>query len=168
MANTTEQRRSDRRQAESDAQRREPPRIAADQANGKGRPANENDPATAMMLARLRRRPSFTPYALVSIMVTAIWSGGWFFANSDTLGASASPVDMLQAMALLLVPVAVAWSCAYVLWRAADMRQVSEALFQSAMRLIRPQDIATEGLTTIAQSVRSEIDLLVGGVEQIG
>ena len=31
-----------------------------------------------------------------------------------------------------------------VLWRAADMRQVSEALFQSAMRLVRPQDIATE------------------------
>ena len=45
------------------------------------------------------------------------------------------------------------------------MRQVSEALFQSAMRLVRPQDIATEGLTTIAQAVRSEVDLLVGGVE---
>ena len=38
MANTTEQRRSDRRQAESEAQRREPLRIAADPANGKGRP----------------------------------------------------------------------------------------------------------------------------------
>ena len=36
---------------------------------------------------------------------------------------------------------------------------------QSAMRLIRPQDIATEGLTSIAQAVRSEVDLLVGGVE---
>ena len=36
---------------------------------------------------------------------------------------------------------------------------------QSAMRLIRPQDVATEGLTTIAQAARSEVDLLVGGVE---
>ena len=40
-----------------------------------------------------------------------------------------------------LVPLAVLWASAYMLWRAADMRQVSEALFQSAMRLIRPQDI---------------------------
>lgn len=48
------------------------------------------------------------------------------------------------------------------------MRQVSEALFQSAMRPPpRPQDIATEGLTTIAQAVRSEVDLLVGGVEHV-
>ena len=30
----------------------------------------------------------------------------------------------------------------------------------TAMRLIRPQDIATEGLTTIAQAVRSEVDVV--------
>jgi hypothetical protein len=54
---------------------------------------------------------------------------------------------------------------AYFRWRASQLRQVSEVLMQSAMRLIRPQDIATEGLTTIAQAVRNEVDLLVGGVE---
>ncbi|NJO34197.1 MAG: hypothetical protein HC869_14755 [Rhodospirillales bacterium] len=42
---------------------------------------------------------------------------------------------------------------------------MSEVLMHSAMRLVRPQDIATEGLTSIAQAVRSEVDLLVGGVE---
>ena len=80
-------------------------------------------------------------------------------------GGNAPAATLLQVLALLLVPVAVIWIGAFTLWRAADMRQVSEALFQSAMRLVRPQDIATEGLTTIAQAVRSEVDLLVGGVE---
>jgi len=161
MANTTDTRRSDRRQSEAD--RRDTPRLSGEPV--KGRPANENDPGTAMLLARMRRRPSFTPYALFSVILTALWSGGWFFANSGALGGESPAGLLLQALALLLVPVAVIWIGAFTLWRAADMRQVSEALFQSAMRLVRPQDIATEGLTTIAQAVRSEVDLLVGGVE---
>ena len=165
MANTTDTRRSDRRQADADAMRRETPRLSGEPAPVKGRPANENDPGTAMLLARMRRRPSFTPYALFAVILTALWSGGWFFVNSAALGGDSPAAALLQALALLLVPVAVIWIGAFTLWRAADMRQVSEALFQSAMRLVRPQDIATEGLTTIAQAVRAEVDLLVGGVE---
>ncbi len=71
----------------------------------------------------------------------------------------------MTALALLVLPIGLIWVLAYFLWRASQLRQVSEVLMQSAMRLIRPQDIATEGLTTIAQAVRSEVDLLVGGVE---
>jgi len=163
MANTTDTRRSDRRQADADASRRDTPRLSGEPV--KGRPANENDPGTAMLLAKMRRRPSFMPYAVVSVILIALWSFGWFYANSAALGGNAPAATVLQVLALLLVPVAVIWIGAFTLWRAADMRQVSEALFQSAMRLVRPQDIATEGLTTIAQAVRSEVDLLVGGVE---
>ena len=163
MANTTDTRRSDRRNAEADASRRDAPRLSGEPV--KGRPANENDPGTAMLLAKMRRRPSFMPYAIVAVILTALWSFGWFYVSSGTLGSNAPAAAIMQALALLLVPVAVIWLGALLLWRAADMRQVSEALFQSAMRLVRPQDIATEGLTTIAQAVRSEVDLLVGGVE---
>lgn len=169
-SNTTETRRSDKRAPETEAARREPPRLSGEPAPVRSRPANENDPGTAMMLARLRRRPSFTGYGLVAIILTAVWTLGWFFAYSNTVFAAdpAAPqalAETLKAVAILLVPVAIIWASAYTLWRAADMRHVSEALFQSAYRLIRPQDIATEGLTTIAQAVRSEVDLLVGGVE---
>lgn len=41
----------------------------------------------------------------------------------------------------------------------------ARSLLQSALRLIKPQDIAAQGITSIAQSVRNEVDLLVGGVE---
>ena len=135
MANTIDTRRSDRRQSDADAIR--PSKPLGEPQPVKSRPANENDPGTAMMLARLRRRPSFTPYGLIAIIITAVWSGGWFFANAATLGTNAPIEGKLLALALLFVPVVVVWSVAYVLWRAADMRQVSEALFQSAMRLTR-------------------------------
>ena len=35
----------------------------------------------------------------------------------------------------------------------------------TAMRLVRPQDIATESLASVSQLVRTEVDQLVGGVE---
>lgn len=162
MAITTEMGQSDRGRAGDKALRL--PKAPGEQHLAKISPANENNPGAALMLARLRRRPSFKPYGLIATVVTALWSGGWFFDFVSSLGAAA-PVDgKLQALALLIVPVIV-WPAAYMLWRAADMRQVSEAMFQSAMRLVHPQDVATEGLTTIAQAVRCEVDLLVGGVE---
>ncbi len=37
---------------------------------------------------------------------------------------------------------------------------------QTAMRLVRPQDIAAESLSSVAQTVREEVNLLVDGVEQ--
>ncbi len=170
MANTTETRRPDRRPGETEAPRRDAPRLSADAAPVRNRPANENDPGTAGMLARLRRRPSGMPYGLLAFFLAAVWTGGWFFANADIFArmSGANPLSfatLLQSIALLLLPIAVIAGTAYLLFRAADLRNVSEVLTQSAMRLIRPQDVATEGLTTIAQAVRSEVDLLVGGVE---
>ncbi|MGA7266509.1 MAG: hypothetical protein WBX21_02025, partial [Aestuariivirga sp.] len=169
-SNTTETRRQDKRAAEAEIQRREPPRGSLDPAPVRGRPANENDPGTSMMLARLRRQPSFAPY-YAAFALSLAWVAGWFFIFSSTLfgsqGAAAPEgmADTMTALALLVLPIGLIWVLAYFLWRASQLRQVSEVLMQSAMRLIRPQDIATEGLTTIAQAVRSEVDLLVGGVE---
>ncbi len=169
-SNTTETRRQDKRAAESETQRREPPRGSLDAAPVRSRPANENDPGTSMMLARLRRQPSYFPY-YAAFIISLAWLGGWFFIFSNSLlsGAAAGTpeglAEPMKAVALLVLPIGIVWVTAYFLWRAAQLRQVSEVLMQSAMRLIRPQDIAIEGLTTIAQAVRSEVDLLVGGVE---
>ncbi len=136
----------------------------------RSRPANENDPGTSVMLAKLRRNPSFAPY-FVAFALSLGWIAGWFFVFSNSVIAAPDPfgpqrlAETMRALALLMLPIGIVWVTAYFLWRASQLRQVSEVLMQSAMRLIRPQDIATEGLTSIAQAVRSEVDLLVGGVE---
>ena len=161
-----ETRRSDKRPAEPEAERRDAA-PALEPAPLRGRPANENDPGTSMMLARLRRRPSYAPY-YVAFALSLAWIAGWFFALfghavCQSRADSAARHHARRRPAGL--PIGIIWVTAYFLWRAPQLRQVSEVLMQSAMRLIRPQDIATEGLTTIAQAVRSEVDLLVGGVE---
>lgn len=129
----------------------------------RGRPANENDPTTSMMMARLQRQPSNSAY-LAAFLMSLAWVFGWAIIYSGTL-LQQPPTEMVRSLALLLLPIGIIWTIAYLLWRAQQLRQVSEVLMHSAMRLIRPQDIAADGLTSIAQAVRSEVDLLVGGVE---
>ena len=169
-SNTTETRRKDKRNIESELQRRDQPRPATETVPLRSRPANENDPGTSMMLAKLRRQPSFAPF-YVAFGLSLGWVAAWFFVFSNSILAAPAPLDpralpeTMKAAALLALPIGIVWVTAYFLWRASQLRQVSEVLMQSAMRLIRPQDIATEGLTTIAQAVRNEVDLLVGGVE---
>ena len=78
-----------------------------------------------------------------------------FIERMKAQGIGVGVEAAVRALALLALPIAGFFVAAYLLWRAAQLRQVSEVLMQSAMRLIRPQDVATEGLTTIAQAVRS-------------
>ena len=135
----------------------------------RSRPANENDPATAMMLARLRRQPSYNVY-VPAIVISIVWGFLFLIANRTMVvdfinGRIAADTNVLAMVLLLFGPMAVVFTLSYYLWHAQRMRQVSEILVQSSVRLLRPQDVAAEGLTSIAQNVRHEVDLLVGGVE---
>src|SRR5436305_10020334 len=85
--NTTETRRQDKRQADGETQRREPSGPRLDAAPVRGRPANENDPATSMMMAKLRRKPSSAPFAVAGF-VSLFWVFGWFAIYSNSLFAT--------------------------------------------------------------------------------
>ena len=132
-------------------------------------PANENDRTTAQMLSRLRKQPSMAVYYFAT-GISALWFVGWVMAYGAQVSAEmsgvagASPI-LLQGAAVLVMPIIAIFAIAYFNWRAQQLRQVSEVLMHSALRLIHPQNLATEGLTSIAQAVRQEVDLLVGGVE---
>jgi len=160
-SNTVDSRRRDKRAADRQAESRRGPSLEATPL--RGRPANENDPGTSLMMARLHRRPSYMAY-YVAVPAILAWVFVWFMAYSSVIAVQALP-QLVASVALLVFPVIIMGIMAYFYSRAQQLRQVSEVLMQSAMRLIRPQDIATEGLTSIAQAVRSEVDLLVGGVE---
>lgn len=112
----------------------------------RSRPANENDPASANVLKRLRRPPSYE-VIWVSVLLSFVWAAGWFWVYKDVLTGArgASPAEFLQGLALLILPVLGLMAIAYFQWRAQQLRQVSEILMHQAMRLIRPQDIATDG-----------------------
>ena len=115
----------------------------------RNRPANENDPATAMMLARLRRPPSYNVY-VPAIVISIVWGFLFLIANKATVielinGRITSNTNVLSMLLLLFAPMAVVFTLAYYLWHAQRMRQVSEILVQSSVRLLRPQDVGQVG-----------------------
>ena len=103
--------------------------------------------------------------------LSLVWMFGWMLINSNAifLPARQSGTDAARRDARCgpahCADHAFIWVMAYFLWRAQQLRMVSEVLMHSALRLVRPTDIASENLTSIAQAVRNEVDLLVGGVE---
>jgi len=154
-----------------------PPRQKTSQAQGgrrpqplRTRPANENEPGTAALISRLRKRPSSAPlwFAFAASMM---WVFAFFALFSEQFLALSAPLSgnnmprILTGAMILLLPIFLSFSTAYLLWRAQQMRQVSEGLVHTAMRLIRPQEVAADGLMSISQSIRYDVDQLVGGIE---
>lgn len=137
----------------------------------RGTPANENEPGSAALISNLKRRPGTAPF-WVAFLISLVWIfacaaiyGPSLVNETNLLGSAGLPKLMTASIALFL-PIGLAWTAAYLLYRAQQLRQVSEALMHTALRLVRPQDIAADGLTSVAQTIREEISLLVGGVEQ--
>ena len=70
----------------------------------RNRPANENDPGTAMMLAKLRRPPSYGVY-YGAFALSLVWMFGWMLTNSNAIffppdNQAPSLPDAMRAVAL--------------------------------------------------------------------
>jgi hypothetical protein len=164
-------RRASRREAERHTEPVPQESFAGARMPVRGVPANENDPGGAILVSNLKRRPSFTPF-WVAFALSLLWifAGAAIFGPSlsreASLFSSSGLPKVLTALFGMFLPIGLAWTTAYFLYRAQQLRYVSEGLMQTALRLIKPQDIATEGLSSVAQTIREEVNLLVGGVEQ--
>ena len=88
----------------------------------RGRPANENDPGTSMMMARLHRRPSNTVY-FVAVPAILAWIFVWFMAYSPVIAEQALP-QLVASVALLVFPVIIMGIMSYFFSRAQQLRQV--------------------------------------------
>ena len=152
-----------------------PPRRSAEAPVA--RPANENEPTTAAIVGSLKQQPSAVPFFVASL-VSALWLIAYtaylLSANrpqAEQLGgfgqvfSQMGMEEIIVLFAMAVLPIVLVGSISYLMWRAQQMRQVSETLVQTALRLIRPEDVANEGFSSIGQAVRRELGQLVGGVE---
>lgn len=150
-----------------------PPRREKSAARPKplrSRPANENEPGTAALISRMRKRPSSAPLWF-AFLASMMWVFAFFALFSEKLTVLSNPTSaenmplVLTGAMILFLPIFLSFSTAYLLWRAQQMRHVSEGLVHTALRLIRPQEVAADGLMSISQSIRYDVDQLVGGIE---
>lgn len=81
MAKNSEKGRRDRFAALQAAENGQP---ATAEPQIRSRPANENDPATAMLLAHLRRQPNYNVY-VPAIVISIVWGFLFLIANKETV-----------------------------------------------------------------------------------
>ena len=152
--------------------RKQPPRPS-----GKApvaRPANENEPSNAALMGRLKRKPvgsgpsgsrplSARSCGSLSLSFLMWWAARNFnLLESAAAGTSSWPLPLLSASCCRVI---LMFAVASIFRRSQQMSHVSEALVQTALRLMRPEDVTTDGLKTVGQAVRREVSQLVGGVE---
>ncbi|MEO1160184.1 MAG: hypothetical protein AAFW74_06965, partial [Pseudomonadota bacterium] len=125
------------------------------EAKLRGRPANENDAFAASSLQAIRERTSTTPIwsaVAISLVWLVIWTVLYVPALAQLAGSPLSLTNLPVTMRTLMmgvIPVVAFLVLGYLVFRTNQINHVSQALMQTAMRLVRPQDIATESLASV-------------------
>lgn len=137
--------------------------------------ANDDAPTIGGLIYAMEQKPSQRPFIGASI-ATGIWIVlgslfGWAMlaplsnkANS-LLDLLASPAA-LTVSATLLIPIATFWAVAMLIWRAQEMKLMSTAMTEVAVRLAEPDRAAEQSVASLGQSVRRQVSFMNDAVER--
>jgi ABC-type transporter Mla subunit MlaD len=151
------------------ASRRPPPPKRRPAAPPRARiAANDDAPSIGGLIFALQQRPSNR-----SFMLAATASGGWLavgsllawamlsseIASKGFGQAVASPVMIIVA-ATVFVPIAIFWFLALLAWRAQELKLMSSAMTEVAVRLAEPDRAAEQSAASLGQAVRRQVSFM--------
>jgi len=128
--------------------------------------ANDDLPSIGALMYALQQQPSKTPYFYAAIG-TGLWTVlgvalGWgliapgFKAGDAALDVLTRP-QTIAAVALLAAPIALFWFLAALVWRTQELRLMSSAMTEVAVRLAEPDRMAEQSIAALGQSVRRQV-----------
>jgi hypothetical protein len=130
--------------------------------------ANDDAPSIGGLIFALQQKPSNRAF-----MLAAAGSGGWFavggllawamlapeISRSGFLGAAASPTMIIVA-ATIFLPIALFWFLALLAWRAQELKLMSSAMTEVAVRLAEPDRAAEQSAASLGQAVRRQVSFM--------
>ena len=136
--------------------------------------ANDDAPSIGGLIFALQQKPTNQPF-----MMAAAGSGGWLAVGSllawamlspeiariGFFGALGSPTMIIVA-ATIFLPIALFWFLAMLAWRAQELKLMSAAMTEVAVRLAEPDRAAEQSAASLGQAVRRAVSeglLLKGG-----
>jgi hypothetical protein len=128
--------------------------------------ANDDLPSIGGLIFALQQKPSKSPF-LIAVVASLIWFvvGGIFayslianqLAGPDgTSGLFTSP-SALTAVVTILVPIAIFWFLALLVWRAQELRLMASAMTEVAVRLAEPDKLAEQSVASLGQTIRRQV-----------
>jgi len=127
-------------------------------------PANDDVPSIGGLIFALQQRPARTPF-LVALIASVAWFliGGFFafglISNqvAETGGSVLGSPSALTAAVAILVPIAIFWFLALLVWRAQELRLMASAMTEVAVRLAEPDRLAEQSVASVGQTIRRQV-----------
>ena len=131
--------------------------------------ANDDVPSIGALMYALQQQPSRTPFYYAGIG-TGLWAVlglamGWSLVAGgikagDTLLDIATRPLTFGAIALAIAPIGLIWLLAMLVWRAQELRLMSSAMTEVAVRLAEPDRMAEQSIAALGQSVRRQVSAM--------
>jgi hypothetical protein len=123
-------------------------------------------PSIGGLIYALQQRPSRSPF-LIALIASAVWfvlgiavSWAVFQKTLDVSGSTADLIAnpaMVAVIATIVVPIALFWFLAILVWRAQELRLMSTAMTEVAVRLAEPDRMAEQSVASLGQTVRRQV-----------
>ncbi len=153
--------------------RRAAKRRAAGPARG-AIAANDDIPTIGALIYALEQKPSRRPFQIAvyaSIAWLAVGVGFTWVLLASEIG-KAPLLDILTRPAMmvlvasLVLPIAIFWFLAMLVWRAQELKLMSSAMTEVAVRLAEPDRAAEQSVTSLGQTVRKQVNFMNDAVAQ--
>src|SRR5262249_6321671 len=124
--------------------------------------ANDDAPSIGGLIFSLQQRPSNRPFQAAA-GASAAWLAvgailAWAMLASGGPGFSA-PM-LVGALATVLLPIALFWFLAMLVWRAQELKLMSSAMTEVAVRLAEPDRSAEQSAASLGQAVRRQVSFM--------
>jgi ABC-type transporter Mla subunit MlaD len=153
---------------EDEGQRRAAKRRPAGPARGRVA-ANDDVPSIGGLIFALQQKPSNQPF-----MMAAAASGGWLaigallawaflspvIATAPSAGAVFTSPMMIVVLATIGLPIALFWFLAMLAVRAQELKLMSSAMTEVAVRLAEPDRGAEQAAASLGQAVRRQVSFM--------
>lgn len=128
--------------------------------------ANDDVPSIGGLIFALQQKPSNRPFVIAGI-ASAVWillsvAMVWSVFRSVLVSVS-NLTELLQStaalstLAVVTIPIALFWFLALLIWRAQELRLMSSAMTEVAVRLAEPDKAAEQSVASLGQSVRRQV-----------
>jgi len=129
--------------------------------------ANDDLPSIGGLIFALQQKPSNRPF-LMAAAASGAWLaiGGlllWAVMISDAAppsGAGLASPMLVVAAATICLPIALFWFLALLAWRAQELKLMSSAMTEVAVRLAEPDRAAEQSAASLGQAVRRQVSFM--------
>ena len=131
--------------------------------------ANDDIPTIGALIYALEQKPSREPFKYAAY-ATGAWLGLGLVFSYATLSAEISRStgvwdllarpNLMGLAATVLLPIGVFWFMAMLVWRAQELRLMSSAMTEVAVRLAEPDRNAEQSVTSLGQTVRKQVNFM--------